>query len=162
MARRVFFSFNYNRDAWRTGTVRSIGALGGNKPVSDNDWEAIKQGGEAAIKKWIDGQMKNRSCAIVLIGYGTAGRQWIEYEIKKAWKDGKGILGIHVHNLKDMDGKQSAKGANPFDGITVDGDSLGSLVKVYDPRYKTSSNVYKHIAANIDGWIEKAIKERNS
>ncbi len=160
MARRVFFSFHYKRDSWRAGKVRNIGTVEGNKSASDNDWEEVTKGGDAA--RWIDGQMKNRSCAIVLIGYGTAGRQWIEYEIKKAWKDGKGVLGIHIHNVTDVLGSQSAKGANPFKSITVDGDSLGSLVKVYDPPYKTGSRVYKYIADNIDTWIEKAIKERNS
>ena len=162
MARRVFFSFHYKRDSWRVGKVRNIGTVEDNKPASDNAWEEVAKGGDAAIKKWIDGQMKNRSCAIVLIGYGTSGRKWIEYEIKKAWKDGKGVLGIHIHQLTDSSGSQSAKGANPFKGITVDGDGLGSLVEVYDPPYVTSGSVYKHISENIESWIERAIKARNS
>lgn len=162
MARRVFFSFQYNRDASRASQVRNIGVVEGNRPVSDNDWETVKRGGDAAIKRWIDGQMANRSCAVVLIGYGTAGRKWIEYEIKKAWEDGKGVFGIHIHNLKNLSGDQSAKGANPFTGMKVGGDSLGSLVRVYDPPYRRSTNVYGHIADNIEEWVEDAIKQRNS
>ena len=162
MARRVFFSFNYNRDAWRTGTVRSIGALGGNKPASDNDWETIKKGGDAAIKKWIDGQMKNRSCAIVLIGQRTAGRKWIKYEIEKAWNDGKGIFGVYVHNLKDSDGNQDSKGSNPFEDLNVGDKNMAPVVKAYSPQYSVSTKVYDYIAENMEGWIETAIEIRNS
>ena len=161
MSRRVFFSFHYNRDASRASQVRNMGTVEGNKPATDNDWETVKKGGDAAIKKWIDGQLNNRSCAVVLIGYGTAKRKWIEYEIKKAWGDGKGVLGIHIHNLKDLSGNQSAKGANPFTGLKVGGDSLGSLVSVYDPPYARSTNVYKYIADNVAKWIEEAIEQRN-
>ena len=57
MARRVFFSFYYKEDYWRTSQVRNIGAIDSNKPVSDNDWEVVKKNGDDAIKKWIDKQL---------------------------------------------------------------------------------------------------------
>ena len=85
----------------------------GNIPVSDNDWKSVTRGGDAAIKRWIDSQMHGKSCVIVLIGNQTSGRKWIKYEIQKAWNDGKGLLGIHVHNLQDRNGNQSAKGQVP-------------------------------------------------
>lgn len=54
MARRVFFSFHFDNDAWQAGQVRNMGTLEGNEPVSDNDWEEVKKGGDAAIEKWIE------------------------------------------------------------------------------------------------------------
>ena len=42
-------------------------------PVSDNDWEQIKRGGDKAIQNWIDAQLKGKSCTIVLISARTAG-----------------------------------------------------------------------------------------
>jgi len=81
MARRVFYSFHYLPDAWRTSQVRNIGAIEGSKPASDNDWEAVKKGGEKAIQKWIDDQLDGRSCTVVLIGKDTAKRKWINYQI---------------------------------------------------------------------------------
>lgn len=54
-----------------------------------------------AIKKWINDNMDYRSCVVVLVGEETANRYWVKYEIKKAWNDGKGLLGIYIHNLKD-------------------------------------------------------------
>ena len=55
--------------------------------------------------------MKGKECLVVLAGEKTAGRRWVNYEIEKAWKDGLGVLAIHINNLKDFDGNQSKKGA---------------------------------------------------
>lgn len=162
MARRVFYSFHYESDNWRASQIRNIGAIDGNKPATDNDWETITSGGSKKIQQWIDNQLAGRTCAVVLIGKNTKGRKWIEYEIKKAWNDGKGVVGIHVHGIKDSNGNQSSKGANPFWGMTVAGDNLYGIVPVYDPPFKTSPYVYGHIADNIEDWIEDAIQTRNA
>jgi hypothetical protein len=163
MARKIFFSFHYKPDNWRVSQVRNIGAIEGNKPASDNDWESVTGGGDAAIEKWIADQMSGRSCSVVMIGAGTAGRKWINYEIVKTWNDGKGIFGIHIHNLKDSDGKQSARGSNPFTGVTIKNGQtkLSDVVKVYEPPYTTSTDVYDYIKTNIESWIEAAIKIRS-
>ena len=97
MARKVFFSFHYKPDNWRASQVRNAGMVEGNASVSDNDWETITSGGDAAIQRWIDGQLYGKSCAVVLIGTATAGRKWINYEIEAAWNSGKGLVGIHIH-----------------------------------------------------------------
>lgn len=99
--RRVFFSFHYKADGWRAGQVRNMGMVEGNAAVSDNDWETVTRGGATAIRRWIDGQLHGRSCAVVLIGSHTAGRKWIKYEIEQAWKTKKGLLGIYIHGLQD-------------------------------------------------------------
>ena len=160
MARRAFYSFHYKPDNWRAAQVRNMGVITGNQPASDNDWETVKRGGDAAIKRWISGQMKGRSVAIVLIGEKTAGRKWIKYEIKKAWDDGKGVLGVYVHKLKDSDGNQSSKGRNPFDDITLNGTKLSSIVNAHNPPYSSSTYVYDHIKDNLADWIETAIEIR--
>jgi len=163
MARKVFFSFHFKPDSWRAGQVRNAGVVEGNAPVSDNDWEGVKRGGDAAIQRWIDGQLDGRSCAVVLIGAETAGRKWIEYEITKAWNDGKGVVGIYVHNLRDASGRQSEKGANPFDRITLGKTRhLSELVRAYDPPHFDSSLVYEHIKNCIETWVEEAIRIRQS
>lgn len=162
MARKVFYSFNYKPDNWRVSQVRNMGVIEGNASVSDNDWEEITRGGDNAIKKWINEQISGKSCAIVLIGSNTAGRKWIKYEIEKAWNEGKGLLGIYIHNLKNKDGDQSTKGNNPFDDFTIKKDKLSNIVKVYDPPYSTSTNVYDHIKKNLENWVEEAISIRDN
>jgi len=137
-----------------------MGVIEGNAAATDNDWEAVKKGGDAAIQKWIDDQLYGKSVAIVLIGSATAGRKWIDYEIKAAWNAGKGVMGIYVHNLKDADTKQSHQGANPFTGFNISGTSLSSIVKTYAPPYSESKQVYGYIKDNLAVWIEEAIEIR--
>jgi hypothetical protein len=161
MARQVFFSFHYKPDNWRASQVRNIGVIEGNKPATDNEWEKIADGGDSAIKKWIDDNMNYRSCVIVLAGEKTAGRKWINYEIKKAWEDGKGVFGIFIHNLKDSSGEQTNQGENPFKYVTTDGSKLSSIVKCYNPPFSTSTYVYEYIEEHIAGWIEEAINIRD-
>lgn len=164
MARRVFYSFHYKPDNWRASQVRNIGAIEGNRPATDNDWETVTKTGDKAIEKWIADQMFGRSCVVVLIGAQTANRKWINHEIVKAWNNKKGVLGIHIHNLKDSDGKTSSKGGNPFDHVTLNNGAkkLSSIVKVYDPPGADSTAVYKHISDNLEKWIEKAIEIRGN
>lgn len=157
MKRQVFYSFHYNYDVMRVQLIRNIGALEGNKPVSENEWEQVKRKGDAAIKNWIDENMKNRSCVIVLIGAETANRKWVQYEIRKAWDEGKGLLGIYIHNVPSM-GRRCRKGENPFKKITLeDGRNLSTVVKCYDP---VSTNAYYSIARNLENWVEEAIASR--
>lgn len=162
--RRVFYSFHYGLDHWRVSTVRNIGVVEGNRLVSDNEWENIKHGGDEAIKRWINEQMSGKSCAVVLIGSTTAGRKWVTYEIEQAWNDGKGVVGIHIHNLLDRNRMKSRKGANPFDHLTMQRDEskLSSIVRAYDPPYTLSTDVYRHISNNLHDWVEEAIRIRNN
>lgn len=162
MARRVFHSFHYKRDSQRVSQIRNMGVIEGQRILSPNEWEAVKKQGDKAIKDWINSQMSGKSCLVVLIGSATAGRRWVNYEIEKAWNDGKGVVGVYIHNLKDLQGNQSAKGSNPFAKFTVDTFKLSSIVKAYDPPYTTSTSVYNHIKANLEDWIEEAIELRKS
>ena len=163
--RQIFYSFHYDNDVFRVQQIRNIGAIEGNQPVSVNEWETVKRGGDRAIEKWIDDNMKNRSCVVVLVGKETSKRKWVEYEIKKGWTDGKGVLGIYIDDLIDprhstvspLYGK-SYKGDNPFDNIFIgNGIKLSTLVSCYTP---PATDTYKHISANLETWIETAIKNR--
>jgi hypothetical protein len=160
MAKKVFFSFYFDGDCQRAAQVRNIGAIEGNQPVSSNDWEAVKNSGDAAVERWIDDNMRGRSCTVVLIGSGTAGRKWIDYEIKKTWADNKGLVGVYIHNLKDLSGAQSYKGSNPFASFNLNGTSFDQIVKAHDPTGLTSRDVYASIALNLESWIDEAIKLR--
>lgn len=162
MTRRVFYSFHYEPDNWRAGTVRNIGTIEGNTPARDNDWEKVTKGGDSEIEKWINNQMEGRSCIVVLIGEKTAKRKWINYEIINGWNKGKGVVGIHIHKLLDKYGNSTNKGVNPFDHISFKntGEKLSSKVKVYDPIGCDSKEVYKNISDNIGNWIEEALKIR--
>ena len=162
MARNCFYSFQYKPDCHRASQVRNIGAIEGNKPASDNDWESVTRGGDNAIKKWIAGQMIGKTCAIVLVGSNTANRKWINYEIIKAWDDGLGVVGIYIHGLKNLQSQTSLQGNNPFDfiGFGSTAKKLSSIVKCYNPGGPTSKDKYDWIATHLANAVEEAIKIR--
>jgi len=163
MARKCFYSFHYKPDSVRASQVRNIGVIEGNQPVSDNDWETVTKGGDDAIKKWIAEQMKGRTCAVVLVGSGTANRKWINYEIIKAWNDRLGVVGIYIHGLKNFEGETSAQGGNPFDyiGYGDTGKKLSSIVKCYNPSGANSKERYDWISTHLANAVEEAIKIRS-
>ena len=159
--RRTFYSFHLDNDVWRAAQVRNIGATEHEEPVSDNTWEQVKRGGDAAIQKWINDQMSTRLCVIVLIGSQTASRKWVDYEIRKAWNDRKGLLGIYIHRLLNQYGQASLKGANPFANVWLqNGPTLNQYVAAYDPPYVNSQHVYGYIKDHLAGWVENAIRNR--
>lgn len=162
MARHVFYSFHYKPDAMRASQVRQIGALEGNKPASDNDWEKVTGGGDPAIKKWIAAQMKGRSCTVVLVGEKTANRKWITHEIVESWNDRMGVVGIRIHGLKNTDGNIASMGKNPFDYVYF-GDpqkKLSTVVKCYNPVGTNSKARYAWISKHLANAVEEAIKIR--
>ena len=162
MARRVFFSFHFANDFWRTQQVRNINALEGQRFATPNAWEELKRTGDAAVKKWIATNLKGKSCVVVLVGSETASRKWVRHEILEGWNASKGVLGIRVHKLLDNESKPSRLGSNPFAQIPVSGSkkTLADYVPLKNPSGANSKAVYASIANNIEDWIEEAIKAR--
>ena len=165
--RRVFYSFHFDDDVFRVQLVRQMGIVEGDEPVSKNEWETLRKR-DGAIQKWIDETMQHRSCVIVLIGEATAGRPWVDYEIKKAWSDKKGLFGIYIHNLSCAKKKRETgtgtckQGANPFKTFSFTsgankGKYLSDFVQCYNP---DSRDAYKDINDNLAFWIESAIASR--
>ncbi len=177
MKRQVFFSFHFGNDIWRVGQIRNIGVVEGQEIFSDNGWEKVRLKKDSDIKDWIDKELNMRSCVVVLIGSETASRRWVRYEIEEAWKRGKGIVGIYINKLKNSQGEQSQKGANPLNQFCVDKTfnyivqqsepadeneiNLGNVCTTFDSVYQDSDNVYTDIKENIVDLIEEAIKIRN-
>ena len=155
----IFYSFHFGNDVMRVQQIRNIGVIEGNEPVSVNDWEEVKRKGDASIEKWIDDNMKYRSCVVVLIGSETANRKWVQYEVVKAWNDKRGLVGIYIHNIKCPRGGTCSQGTNPFDKITLgaNGPRLSSMVKCYNP---SSLYAYSEIANNLESWVDEAVAIR--
>jgi hypothetical protein len=154
--RQVFYSFHFDNDVMRVQQVRNIGSLEDNKPIASNEWEKVKQS-KASIEKWIGDNMNYRSCVVVLIGEETANRPWVKYEIKKAWNDGKGLLGVYIHNLSCPRNGKSSKGRNPFTQFTLENEKLlSTVVQCYEPQ---PADAYNGIKNNLETWVESAITQ---
>lgn len=158
MARKAFFSFHYERDAWRAGQVRNSGQFLGEKAgfIDKAKWEEVKRSGDLAIKRWIDKQLEGTSTTVVLIGSETAGRKYINYEIEQSSKRGNGMLGIYIHNVRTQNQETDPKGKNPFDDwyYTIDGRQV-----YFSHIYPTYDWVKDNGRINIGKWIEEAAKK---
>src|ERR1700739_3744104 len=104
MARRVYFSFHYNNDIHRVVRIRNSGVIKetGQPFIDKAEWEKLKQAGDKQIEKWIDNQMDGTSVIILCIGLETYKRRWVIHEIKKAYNERRGILGIYMNGMKDL------------------------------------------------------------
>src|SRR3546814_7815190 len=88
VARRVFFSFHYDRDVRRVVQVRNSWVVrpgGEAQPFYDKaEFEEAKRRA-GGIEKWIEEQLKGTSVTVVLFGAETYDREWVRHEIKRSY-----------------------------------------------------------------------------
>jgi hypothetical protein len=111
----------------------------------------INRGGARAIRRC----GKSR----LLVPSGPERRQWVTCEIQKAWKEGKGVLGVQIHSLRNAQQRQAVKGANPFADLCLDEVRLSSIVRTYNPP-RDSRAAYTRIEPKLADWVEEAIDIR--
>jgi hypothetical protein len=159
MARKVFFSFHYDRDIWRASIVRNHGKSKAdivNRGYWDKSlWEEAKKKGDAAIRKMIDDGLVGTSITAVLIGYETWQRPWVKYEIEQSHARGNGLFGIYIDQIKDNSGKTDFRGQNPFDHVMM---KDGSLSVPMSKKYSTYNWTYDDGSMGFAGWVEAAAK----
>ena len=160
MARRVFFSFHYERDIWRASQVRNSWVTKPDREAAGfwdaASWEEAKKKGDAAIKKWIDDQLTGTSVTVVLIGAETSNRDYVKYELQESWEKGNGILGIYIHQMKDINGKTDTKGSNTFGPIFT---SPSDDKKYFSERFPTYDWVDDGGYNKLGDWVETAAKK---
>lgn len=154
MAKKVFFSFHFERDAWRAGQVRNSGITQETSGFTDAVvWEEVKKKGDKAIKEWIDGQLRGTSVTAILIGKETADRKYVQYEIEKSAEKGNGFIGIYIHNLENKDRETDVQGSNPLNNFyyNKDGNKI-YLSDMYKTYYWKKDKGYEKISE----WVEEA------
>jgi hypothetical protein len=142
MARRAFFSFKY-RDVTRAMVVRNSWVTQGKEAAGFIDaanFEKLKKQGDAAIKRWIDDQLKGTSVTVVLVGSDTCDSRWVKYEIDKSRALEHGLLGIDISKIKDLRGDTSER--------------CGKLPTGYPFYLWNNNDGYK----NMGTWIEAAAR----
>jgi hypothetical protein len=132
----VFFSFHYQNDIWRVNQVRKSGEftdVQGTDTFYDNSlWEETKKKGDEALKKLIADGLNNSSVTTVLAGAETWSRKWVRYELIKGFERGNGLLTLWIDQVKDSNGKTSARGKDP----------LGCLYFTLSDDGKTASTLF--------------------
>jgi len=82
----------------------------------------------------------------------------VRYEIEQAYKLGKGIAGVFIHNLKCPNSYRiGRKGRNPLDNVLNQNEiSLSQYIRCYDPK---PFNTYMYIKEALPNLVESAIKK---
>ena len=114
----------------------------------------MKSKGEDSVKRWIDEQLKNTSVTIVLVGSDTSNREYVRYELQKSFEKGNAVIGVHIHNLEDRDGKTSSNGDTHFGDIGKD--KNGNTLYYYNITKGTYDYVNDKGYDNLGKWIEDA------
>lgn len=158
---KVFFSFEYNKDAWRAAQIRNACKGSIDVLAMGREWEEVRVKSDSAIKEWIDGQIALSTCVVVLIGSTTAYRKWVLYEIEKGYELNKGLVGIYIHKLRNVVGDRTGKGNNPFDNVlTHTGEKLSGYVTCYDSPRLSSDAVCKDIEEHMGELMVSAVREK--
>ena len=116
MARRVFFSFHYDGDIWRANQVRKANVVAGPDTAGffdHSEYEEARKQGDEGIRRMILKHLNNTTVTVVLIGTNTWQRRWVRCEIEQSVARKNGLLGIHIHHLKDQNGRISSRGLKP-------------------------------------------------
>lgn len=101
--RRIFPSYDFGRDADRAVAVRAAWiAQGGVVRL-----EGAKADSRSEIVRWTDREIAAASATVVLVGSHTRYSDWVNYEIRRSEKAGKGLLGVDVSGIRDQFGHQS-------------------------------------------------------
>jgi hypothetical protein len=161
MARHAFYSLHYDADRNRVAKILQSKMLVPNHEAQLAEWDKIKRSGDFGIRRWIENALKGRSCTVVLIGAHTASRPWIQYEIKRSAELGLGLLGVHVHDLKDAKGQTTPKGDNPFLHPASGLGPSAAEVPVYEPPEPDSQLAYHYIVDNLARWADEAVAARS-
>jgi hypothetical protein len=160
MARRVFFSFQYE-DVARVMVVRNSWVFQGNESagfIDKAEFEEVQRKGEQSIRNWINNQLEGTSVTVVLIGSNTSKSQWVKYEIEQSIKRDNGLLGIYIHQINGLGFGTTFKGENPLENhqITIIGRPFSYKASNY---YQTYDWLINEGYDNLGKWIEEAAQK---
>jgi hypothetical protein len=141
VARRAFFSFEYDNDVQRAMVVRKSAVTQGKETagfIDAAEFEKLERQGDDAIKRWINQQLDRTTVTVVLVGLRTCGSRWVTYEIEQSKKRGNGLLGIDISKIEDFDGNTTER--------------CGRIPAGYNFYLWNNDGGYK----NLGTWIEAA------
>jgi len=133
--RFVYFSFHYERDIHRVNVVKNHGMTKGYETKGYFDGsleEKAKKESIMAVKRAINGGLKNTSVTCVLIGNQTFQRAWVDYEVFKSVERGNGVFGVRIHNIQNLQKQTDTIGNDPFlyQGFSWTGSNFAPKVKI--------------------------------
>jgi len=140
--RRVYFSFDYERDLDRVNKIRTLpGVVVGSAAGfhSKDVWQTANTRGDAAVQGLIKDALNNTTVTVVCLGHMTAYRKYLTYELEQSLHRGNGIVAVKINHLTDKSGATDEEGYVP------------PLIKI------AGYNVYKYSTPRqLVRWSEEA------
>ena len=116
--RRCFFIFDYDQNLAEARHIIDLGLVNAKVAVPVDDpgaWNEAKSRGVDQVKAAIDTELAGTSAAVILIGSRTASLGYVNYAIERAIRRHCGLLGIHIHALRNPEARPEDRGAVPFE-----------------------------------------------
>ncbi|MEY8566968.1 TIR domain-containing protein [Corynebacteriaceae bacterium 7-707] len=158
MTTAVYYSFHHRKDADRVRSVSETDGVRGQPLLDRREWDEVKAGGNRAVKEWIDEKMAAAEAVVVLVGADTAVRHWVRYEIRKAWEDGRPLLGVRIHGLASSTGGADEEGEDPFGRVEGVHD-----VPLFDPTRTDADGVVdtqatlENLRSQLPTWVTRGV-----
>ncbi len=128
MARKTFFSFHYQPDVHRAMNARNSWVTQPDRESAGffdkSVFDSKQRTSDYALKRFLSEGLYGTSVTCVLYAAQTAWRRWVRFELLKSFIEGKGILSIDIHTIRNLDNPPQAA-ALGYDPLTV----LGLEVK---------------------------------
>lgn len=140
------------RNSWVTQGKEAAGF------IDKAAFEQLKRQGDSAVHRWIDEQLEGTSVTVVLIGRETLNRPFVQYEICKSLQRGNAVIGVYIHDIRDMQTLQTSLKGN-----------VHTIIGYYDngvPAYfdEICDGIYDYIRqdgyTSLGSWIEMAAKKK--
>lgn len=160
MAKRVFFSFDYENDLSRALVVKKNWTLKENEEsgfTSKAEFERMKRDGDDVVERWIDKQLGGTVVTVVLIGSETLDSKYVQYEIEKSYERGNAIIAVKIGKVKNLSQQTSlSQSVVKIAGKKRDGELLW-FDEIIDGEYDYIKNDGYN---NLENWLEEvAVKE---
>lgn len=113
---RVYFSFDYERDLDRVNKIRQLPKVVGSAAAGFQNikvWDEARLRGDSAVHGLINDALYNTTVTVICLGYMTAYRKYLTYEIERSLDRGNGLVGIHIHHLSNRHGETDEQGNVP-------------------------------------------------
>jgi hypothetical protein len=105
--RKAYFAFHFD-DVMRVNVVRNAWKITHpDAPLArsfydSSIWERRRLEGDDTLKRLMREGVQYTSAVCVLIGADTWSRRWVRYEIARAIIDGRGLLAVHLNNIRHL------------------------------------------------------------
>jgi antiphage defense system Thoeris ThsB-like protein len=146
MARRTFFSFHYRPDVHRAWNVRNSWVTKPDREdagfFDSSVFESKERTNDEALKRFLAEGLQGTAVTAVLYGAETATRRWVHFELLKSFVEGKRILSVDIHSIKNLEQLPARPGIDPltFLGVEVKA-GIAKLKEYVDGTWRWAADV---------------------